>query len=135
LNVHNVSAVRQIGIHTSETRVPGSLFLRLKLLLQSSKGIQIQVVITFRDSWSKEKAKHYCLQSTKALILFGIRKNCLIGWRNPLLYQFTKRAIRLTVIIIVRYHCNQLHTKCYHSQKVKSIYRRNYWGASVWVST
>jgi hypothetical protein len=30
------------------------------------------------------------------LILFGIRKNCLISGRSLLLYQFTKRVIKLT---------------------------------------
>jgi hypothetical protein len=57
--------------------------------------------------------KHYCLQSTNSLILFGIRKNCLISGRSLLFYQFTERVIKLTVIIIVRYHCYQLHTKFY----------------------
>jgi hypothetical protein len=40
-------------------------------------------------------------------ILFGIRKNFLINGKS----QFIKRAIKLTVIIIVGYHCYQLHTK------------------------
>jgi hypothetical protein len=40
-----------------------------------------------------------------SLILFVIRKNCLISGRIVLLYQFTRRAIKLAVVIIVRYHC------------------------------
>jgi hypothetical protein len=40
------------------------------------------------------------LLSTNSLILFGIRKDCLISGRSLLLYQFTKRVIELTVIII-----------------------------------
>jgi hypothetical protein len=39
-------------------------------------------------------------RSTNSLILFEIRKNCLINGRSQLLYQFTKRAIKRTVIII-----------------------------------
>jgi hypothetical protein len=39
--------------------------------------------------------KYYCLRSTKSLILFGIRKNCLISERVQL-YQFTKRVLKLT---------------------------------------
>jgi hypothetical protein len=35
LNVHNVSDVRQIVVHTAEPLVPGPSVLRLKLLLQS----------------------------------------------------------------------------------------------------
>jgi hypothetical protein len=36
-----------------------------------------------------------------------------INGRSLLLYQFTKRVIKLTVIIIMGYHCYQLHTKYY----------------------
>jgi hypothetical protein len=43
LNDHNVSDVRQIEIHTAEPIV----ILRLKLLLQSRKSINLQVVIKF----------------------------------------------------------------------------------------
>jgi hypothetical protein len=52
------------------------------------------------------------MQSTNSLILFGMGKNCLISGRSPLFYQFTKRVIKLVVIIIVGYHY-QLHTKFY----------------------
>jgi hypothetical protein len=35
LNVHNVSDVRQIEVHTAEPLVPGPVVLKWKLLLQS----------------------------------------------------------------------------------------------------
>jgi hypothetical protein len=38
-------------------------------------------------------------------VLFGIRKNYLISGRSLLLYQFTRRAIKVTIVIIVGYHC------------------------------
>jgi hypothetical protein len=44
----------------------------------------------------KQEVKHYCLRSTNSLILFGIRKNCLISGRSLLLYQFTKWVTKLT---------------------------------------
>jgi hypothetical protein len=34
-------------------------------------------------------------------------------WKESIIVQFTKRVIKLTVIIIVGYHCYQLHTKFY----------------------
>jgi hypothetical protein len=46
-----------------------------------------------------------------SLIPSGMRKNCLISGRSLVLYQFTKRVTKLTVIIIVGYHCYQYHTK------------------------
>jgi hypothetical protein len=54
--------------------------------------------------------KYYGLRSINSLILFGIRKNFLISGRSLLFYQFTRRAIKLTVVIIVGYHCYQPHT-------------------------
>jgi hypothetical protein len=54
-------------------------------------------------------SEHYVLGSINSLILFGIRKNNLNSGRHILLYQFTRRAIKRTVVIIVRYHSYQLH--------------------------
>jgi hypothetical protein len=51
------------------------------------------------------------IKSRSKLFLFGIRKNCLISGRSLLLYQFTRRVMKPTVVIIGGYHCNQLHTK------------------------
>jgi hypothetical protein len=36
-------------------------------------------------------------------ILFGIKKECLISGRSLLLYQFTRRAIKLTAVITMVY--------------------------------
>jgi hypothetical protein len=41
------------------------------------------------------------------------KANCLISGMSLLLYQFTKMAIKLTLVIIVGYHCYQLHTTLY----------------------
>jgi hypothetical protein len=46
-----------------------------------------------------------------SLILFGIRKNCLNSGRSVLLYQFTERAIKQTVVIILWCRCHHLRTK------------------------
>jgi hypothetical protein len=51
------------------------------------------------------KVKYYGLRSIISLNLFGTRKNCLISGRSLLLYQFTRRAIKLTLVITVGYHC------------------------------
>jgi hypothetical protein len=41
------------------------------------------------------------------------KKELPISGRSLLLYQFTRRMIKLTVIFIVVYQCYQLHTKFY----------------------
>jgi hypothetical protein len=48
-------------------------------------------------------------QIHKLIILFEIRKNYLINGRSLLLYQFTRKAVKPTVIIIMGYHCYQLN--------------------------
>jgi hypothetical protein len=52
-------------------------------------------------------------RSINSLIPFRIRRNYLSSGRSLLLYQFTRRAIKLTLVIIVGYYCYQLHTKLY----------------------
>jgi hypothetical protein len=47
------------------------------------------------------------------LVLYGIRRNCNRSGRSLLLYQFIKRVIRWTVIIIKEYPTYQLPTKFY----------------------
>jgi hypothetical protein len=60
----------------------------------------------------------------------SIYKIKFIGWIPwsvegvLLLYQFTRRAIKPTVIIIVGYHCYQIHTNfIQYPLKIKSIHR------------
>jgi hypothetical protein len=98
LNVHNVSDVRKVEVHVAELVTDPSPF---------------EVEMKFWQNWFKREEKHYSLRSIHKFILFGIRKNCLISGRSLLLYQFTKRWIKLTIVIIMGCHCYQLHTKFY----------------------
>jgi hypothetical protein len=83
-----------------------------------------------------KEVNHYGLRSISSLILFGISKNYLNSGRSLLFYQSTRMAVILTV---VNYHGIALLSTSYkilpkyHSPKVKSIYRINYWEA-LWVS-
>jgi hypothetical protein len=109
--VHNVSDVRQIEVHTAEPLVPGPSHLEVKIAIAKLKK--------YKSPGSDQipaqliQAGGATLLSTHSLILFGIRKNCLINGRTLILYQFTKRVIKLIIIIIVGYHCYQLHTTFY----------------------
>jgi hypothetical protein len=47
------------------------------------------------------------------LILFGVRKNFLISGRSLLSYQFMRRVIKQTAVIMKEYYCYQLHAKFY----------------------
>jgi hypothetical protein len=68
---------------------------------------------------------YVCVRAcARLLILIKIRKNCLSSGRSLLLYQFTRKVMKLTVAIIVRYRCYQLPAKYiqYPSLKVMSIH-------------
>jgi hypothetical protein len=62
--------------------------------------------------------KNYNLRSINSLLLFGVRKECLVCERSLLMYQFTRRAIKLTAVII-NFTQNFIENP---SLKVKSIY-------------
>jgi hypothetical protein len=68
LNVHRVSDIRQIDVHTAEP------------LVRESGSFEVEIAIP--------KLKKYNLR----------------GGRSLLLYQFTSRAMKLTVVIIKEYH-------------------------------
>jgi len=56
------------------------------------------------------------------LILFGIRKNCLIRERSPL-YLFIDEAIK--VVLVIRHNTYQLHTTFYAVFFMKGAFYTN----------
>jgi hypothetical protein len=83
----------------------------MKLLLQSWKSMYRQPVIKFCKNWFKQEINiTYCLWSTNSLTILN-NEEFHDEWKGLLLYEFTRRVIKLTVIIIVGYHCYQLHIK------------------------
>jgi hypothetical protein len=105
LNVHNVSDVRQMEVHTAEPLEPGASHLEVEIAIAKLKKCK-------SPGSDQIPAELIRGGSTNLLILFGIWKNCLISGRSLLLNQFTKRVTKLTVIIIMGYHHYQFHTKC-----------------------
>jgi hypothetical protein len=93
LNVCNVSDVRQIGVHTAEPLAPGPSHLEVEIAIAKLK----KYTTPGSDQIPAEliqAGRGILLSAIYKLILFGIRKNCLING-SLLLYQFTKRVIKL----------------------------------------
>jgi hypothetical protein len=82
LNVHNVRDVRQIEIRTAEPLVPGPSPSEVEIAVVKLKkyrlrgGVQIPAELI-------ETGVETLLRFTDSLILFGIRKNCLISGMSP----------------------------------------------------
>jgi hypothetical protein len=102
LNVHGVNDVRQTEKYTVEPFTLNLLLSRLRSLLNSWTDINHQVLIKFRQNWSKQEVVHYIPRPTNLLVVFGIRKNCHISGRDLhiLLYLFIKTVLNWLVIIV-----------------------------------
>jgi hypothetical protein len=112
LNVYNVNYIRHIEVHTVEPLVPGPNRLEVEIAIAKLKKYKSpgsdQIPMELIQAGSE-----IILRSITSIILFGIRKSRLISGRSLLLYQFTKRRIKLTVVIILGCYHYQLHTKLY----------------------
>jgi hypothetical protein len=103
MNIHRISDIRQIEIHIAELLVPVPIPFEVEIAIAKFK--------MYKSSGSDQILAELIQAGAETLqseitnsILFGIRKNCLISGRSLLLYQFTRRAMKLTVVISVVYH-------------------------------
>jgi hypothetical protein len=100
LNVSSVSDVRQIEIQTCEPLVPDPSCLQVETataeLKKYNSPCHCQILAV-----TQAGGKTLLLGSHKRINSIGVMMNFLIGGRSLLLYQFTKKAIKVTVIIIM----------------------------------
>jgi hypothetical protein len=113
LNMHNVSDVRQIEVHTVESLVSGSSRIEVEIAIARLKKYK---------SPGSDQIPAELIQAAGEILLSAIHKLINSVWykeelpdsgKSPLMYQFTRMVIKLNVIIIEGYHCYQLHTKFY----------------------
>jgi hypothetical protein len=104
--------VRQLEVNMAEPLVSGPSCLEVEIAIAKLKKYESpdsdQILAELIQAGGE-----ILLSAIHKLIVFGIRKNCLISGRRLLLYLLTKRVTKLTVIIIIGCHCYQLHTKFY----------------------
>jgi hypothetical protein len=113
LNVHGVHDIRQIDIHTAEPLVPEPSLDEVEISIAKLKSCKSPGTDNIPHELIKAGVKHYIPRNTDLFVVFGIRRNCHSSGRNLLFYQFTKRAIRLIVIIIEESPSYELSTKFY----------------------
>jgi hypothetical protein len=90
LNVHNVSDIRQIEVHTAEPLVPGPSRLEVEITILKLRKYKSPGSDQILAELIQAGGEILCLRSTNSFILFRIRKNGLISGRSLLLYHFTK---------------------------------------------
>jgi hypothetical protein len=64
LNVHNVSDVRQIEVHTAEQKVPGHSHLQFQIAIANLKIYKSLGSDEIPTELIQDEAKYYCLRST-----------------------------------------------------------------------
>jgi hypothetical protein len=113
LNVHNVSDVRQIEVHTAQPLVPGPSRLEVEVAITKLRKYkcpcsdQISAVLI-------QAGGKMLLSEIHKLINSIWNKEELPGqWKKSTTVPIKERVIKLTIIIIVEYHCYELHTKYY----------------------
>jgi hypothetical protein len=99
LNAHNVSDVRQIEVHTAEPLVPGPS--RLEVAIAELKKYKWTCSDEIPAELIQVGGETLLSAIQNSLILFGLRKNCLISGRSLLLYKFTKKDDK--------YDCNNFY--------------------------
>jgi hypothetical protein len=131
-----VSDVRQKEIHTAEPLVPEPNAFEVEMAIEVLKDTNHQVLIKYQQKLLMQVREQFALRYINLLIRFGIRVNCLRTGRSRSLHPFTRRAIKLIVVIRYVYHFCQLLTDFIQNPavKVNSICRGNYWGLSMWIS-
>jgi hypothetical protein len=85
LNVQNVSDVRQIEVHTAELLVLGPSRLEVEIIIAKLKKYKSPSSDEIPPELIQAGGKILLSAIHKIIILFGIRKNCLISGRSLLL--------------------------------------------------
>jgi hypothetical protein len=88
--VHGVIDVRQIEIHKAEPLVPGPSHLEVEITIAELREYKTSGSDEIPAQLIQAGGKILLSVIHKLLILFAIRKNCLISGRSLLLYQLQK---------------------------------------------
>jgi hypothetical protein len=113
LNVHRVSDVRQIEIHTAESLIPDPSPFAVKVSIAKLKRYKSPGSERIAAELNKARGEILWSEIHKHINFICNKQELPEHLMSLLLYQFTGRAIKLTTVIIVRYHSYQIHTKCY----------------------
>jgi hypothetical protein len=106
-NMHNDSDVRQIEVRMAEPLVPGPSRLEFEIAIAKLKKYK---------SPGSDQILAELMQAGGEILVSAIHRliNCVWNKKKlPGQCKLTKRVIKLTVIIILEYHCYQHDTKFY----------------------
>jgi hypothetical protein len=109
LDVHRVSEVRQVEIHTAESLVLDPSPFEMEVAIAKMKRYKSPSSDQIPAELIQAGGEILRSEIHKLITFIAMRKNCLISGRSL----FKRRTIKMIAVIIVGYHCYQLHTKFY----------------------
>jgi hypothetical protein len=109
-NAHNVSDVWQIEIHTAEPLVPGPSHLEVDISFAKLKKYKSPGSDQIPAELIKAGGETLVSVIHKLINSFWNKEELPDQWIEYIIYQFTRKVIKLTVIIAMGY---QFHIKFY----------------------
>jgi hypothetical protein len=113
LTVHGAGSVRRTEMHTAKQFVQEPSASEAEVAIGKLKRYKSPGVAQILEKLIQAGGKILCSVIHKIITLIWDKKELPHQWKSQLFYLFTKRVIKLTVIITKAYHCCQLHTKFY----------------------
>jgi hypothetical protein len=114
VNVHNVSDVRRIKVHKVETLVPGPSHLEVEIATAKLKKYKSPGSHQILPKLVQAGGKILLSAIHKLINSVWNKKELPDQWEESIIVLVRKKKVtKLTLIIIVGYHCYQLHTKLY----------------------
>ena len=91
---------RRSEIYTAEPDIPESTLIEIELAREDLKKHKAPGVDLIPSKLIQAGGEKLYEEIQNSLYSYGIRKNCQKNGKNPLLFQFIRKAIEWTVIII-----------------------------------
>jgi hypothetical protein len=120
LHVHSVNDVRQIELHTAEPLVPDISFLEDEAAIVKLKKYKSPASNQIPAELIQAEGKTLLSQIHKLIHIVFNKEELPDQWKEYTILQFIRRGIKLIVVIIIGYHCYQLHTKFYRISSSQS---------------
>jgi hypothetical protein len=113
LNVHDVSEVKQTEIHTAEPLVLGPSHLEVDISIAKLKKYKSPGSDQILAELYQTGGEIVASVIHKLITPIWNKEEMPDKWKESIIVPIHNTGEKLTVIIIVGYHCYQLHTKCY----------------------
>jgi hypothetical protein len=112
---NKLGGVRQTAVHTAEPFVPEPSASEVEVATGKLKRYKTPGVDQIPAELIQSGGEKLRSEIHKLIKLIWNKEEFLTSRNSQSWYLFTKRAIKLTVVVTKAYHCCQLHTKFYQT--------------------